>query len=65
MSYHLFSFCRSVQDCIIHMDMEIVIFLREPRDNRVYYKKMLVIAARVKEIFQVVFRVFYGIVAGK
>jgi len=47
------------------MDMEIVIFLREPRDNRVYYKKMLVIAARVKEIFQVVFRVFYGIVAGK
>jgi len=24
--YHLFSFCKSVQDYIIHMDMEIVIF---------------------------------------
>jgi len=26
-SYHLFSFCKSVQDYIIHMDMEIVIFV--------------------------------------
>ena len=25
--YHLFSFCKSVQDVIIHMDMEIVIFV--------------------------------------
>jgi len=30
--YHLFSFCKSLQDYIIHMDMEIVIFLREPGD---------------------------------
>jgi len=27
MSYHLFSFCRSIQDYKIHMDMEIVTFL--------------------------------------
>jgi len=25
--HHLFSFCKSVQDTIIHMDMEIVIFV--------------------------------------
>jgi len=27
LSYHLFSFCKSVRDYIIHMDMEIVIFV--------------------------------------
>ena len=26
-SYHLFSFCKSVQDYIIHMDLEIIIFV--------------------------------------
>jgi len=32
--YHLFFFCRSIQDYKIHMDMEIVTFLGNKRWNQ-------------------------------
>ena len=43
-SYHLFSFRKSVQDYIIHMDMEIVIFfeIKEWHQHSVYNNHMVI-----------------------
>ena len=43
-SYNLFSFCKSVQDYVIHMDMETIIFvgIRGDINTNVYNSHMVI-----------------------